>query len=562
MLSHLSITDFAIIKHLDIHLASGLNILSGETGAGKSIIINAANLILGARASTDLVRSGCKEAKVEALFRLPEESFLRKEASELGFPFDGDLIIQRTVSREGRSRILINGSMVTLQTLSRLGQQLVSISGQNENQILLKQESHLFLLDDFGGLSHDRTRLTLLFDKYQSLTTESLRLEKEIQEIEEKQDLRRFQLEEIEQAEIKPGEDETLTLEKDRLQHAEELLSIVAEGCQALYEGNDSALSQVARYAKKVDRGASIDPDLGAVRDDLYEIEAKLEDITLSLREFQKTIQVDPSALEEVIERMELLNRLKRKYGPTLNNIFQFKERLASGMFDMEERQRQREILEGERETLEAEIRERAAALTEKRKEAGAQFEKAVEKELNDLHMAGTRFRVQLEQLHSGDDPKKGGLYNIGQTGADRVEFLLSPNVGEDIKPLAKIASGGELSRITLAMKTILARTASVETVIFDEVDSGISGATAEVVGEKLLSLGRYHQLLCITHLPQIARQGHFHLLVRKDVVDGRTKTAISELDHEGRVLEIARLLGGQEITPKALDHAREMLSA
>jgi DNA repair protein RecN (Recombination protein N) len=556
MLVQLTISNFAIIKHLEITLKPGLNILSGETGAGKSIIINAMNLILGGRASTDLIRSRCEEARVEALFTFPDNRILTEILSEQGIPFDDELLIKRTFFREGRNRILINGSMATLQMLSRLGAILISISGQHEHQLLLKPDNHLYLLDDFSGLSDERLELSEVYGRYESLEGRINLLEKEIHEIGQRQDLTQFQIDEIERAGFRPGEDEALAEEKKRLQHAEELLAIVSEGYQALYERNDSALSTISLIAKKMDKGAVMDNRLSSVREALNEIEVRLEDASLTLRDFLKIIYMDPQRLDEVAERLELLNRLKRKYGRTLEDVLKFKDGLASMMVDQDERRQKLDQLMKERLELEAEVMQRASVLSNKRKKAAGTLENAVEQELHHLHMQATRFQVRFEGAEETEDTIK----EVRADGIDRVEFMISPNVGEELRPLSKIASGGELSRITLALKTILARTASVETLIFDEVDSGISGATAEVVGKKLLSLAKYHQILCITHLPQIASQGQDHFLARKEVIAGRTQATILALGRAERIQEIARLLGGQEITPRAVAHAEEML--
>jgi DNA repair protein RecN (Recombination protein N) len=561
MLVHLSISNFAIIKQLEFSLKSGLNILSGETGAGKTIIINAMNLILGGRASADLIRSGCKEASVEALFEFPENRSLTEMLSELGFSFNGELLIKRSIFREGRNKILINGSMATLQMLSRVGAILISISGQHEHQLLLKQDNHLYLLDDFGGLSDERLNMNEVFNGYKLLKDKINHLKKEITETGERQDLTQFQIQEIEKAEISPGEDAKVAEEKRRLQHSKELLEIVTEGYQRLYERNDSVLSSISQCTKSVDKGAGIDPGLAPIKESLAEIEIKLEDASFALRDYEKTIHMDPHRLEELEERLELLNGLKRKYGPTLEDVLKYKNKLASMMYDLDEKKGKLDKLERECQDLETDLISRAATLSKKRQKAAGGLEKAVEKELKDLHMAETKFKVKFDEGYG----EQGELQDVKVEevkldGLDQVEFMISPNIGEDLRPLARIASGGELSRIMLALKTILARTASVETVIFDEVDSGISGATAEIIGEKLSSLAAYHQILCITHLPQIASQGQNHFLVSKEVFSGRTQTIISGLEPEERVQEIARLLGGREITPRAVAHAREML--
>ncbi|MFC1884306.1 DNA repair protein RecN [Thermodesulfobacteriota bacterium] len=561
MLVKLSISDFAIIRHLDMTIRSGLNIISGETGAGKSIIINAVNLILGARASTDLIRSGCSEARVEALFILPENIELKETLSGLGFSFDGELLIKRTISREGRNTITVNGSLATLQMLSMLASRLISISGQHEHQLLSGQDNHIIILDDFGGLSGERESLYKLNLTRQRLKEKISSLEEEIKIISERQELNRFQIQEIEGAQLKPGEDETLVDERRRLEHSEELMEIVSEGYTSLYEDNNSSLSVLSRVLKRIEKGVAFDEGLTGVRDALSDCAVKIEDISFSLRDLQKTIELDPNKLEEMVQRIELLNELKRKYGPTLEDVLRYRENLTTIMGDLEGKRSLLNDFEVEKKSLESDLLELAKALSEKRKRVARSLESAVEEELTFLHMGQTKFRVAFNGSSDIEDKSTGfSIEEIRDDGFDRVEFVISPNVGEELRPLSRIASGGELSRIMLALKTILARTGSVETIIFDEIDSGISGATAEVVGKKLFSLSGYHQILCITHLPQIASQGRTHFLVRKDVDQGRTMTEISELNEESRVREIARLLGGQEITVKALDHAKEML--
>ncbi|MGD2126729.1 MAG: DNA repair protein RecN [Desulfobacteraceae bacterium] len=561
MLVQLTISNFAIISHLETHFKPGLNILSGETGAGKSIIISAVNLILGGRASADLIRSGSNEARVEALFSLPENPAMETLFSELGLPFDGELVIKRHISREGRNRITINRSMSTLQMLSRVGLMLISISGQHEHQLLLKPDNHLYLLDDFGSLTHDRLELNVAFGQYQSLKEGRYSLEREIRESEEKQDLARFQREEIEKANLKEGEDRLVEEERKRLQYAEQLLQIITETYQTLYEKERALVSELALRIKGMEKGAAFDQRLSSVKEVLSSAKVELEEAALTLRDIQKTIVIDPHRLEEVEERLQWINRLKRKYGSSIEEIMKFKERVSIMMDNLDQRREELERINREIKAAEEEIVSKAALLSKKRKQAANAFEKSVKRELDLLDMRGTRFEVRFHQeMPDPGDTSEKAMRMIKADGYDRVEFMLSPNVGEELKPLSKIASGGELSRIMLALKTILARTASVETIIFDEVDSGIGGGTAEVVGEKLNSLAEYHQILCITHLPQIASKGPTHFLVQKKVVEGRTRTIISELDLEDRVKEIARLLGGKRISQKAIAHAREIL--
>ena len=556
MLSHLIITNFAIISHLEIQFKPGLNVLSGETGAGKSIIINAVNLILGGRASADLIRTGEDEARVEALFVLPENSMVKRLLGELGLDFEGELVIKRQISREGRNRIVINGSVATLQMLSRLGVMLMSISGQHENQVLLKPDNHLYLLDDFGALVEERLGLNALFEHYQALKGDRQRLEREIREREDRQDLARFQREEIERADLRPGEDALLESEKRRLVHTEQLREIVGETYGMLYEEEGSILSQLAACARRLERGSEMDDALKPLSKVLESVKIEVEEAALDLRERLKSITADPRRLEQVEERLQLMSKLKRKYGSSIEEILQVKEKLSHMMSDLEEKREALKAVQNKIADLETEIVGKAVLLSGKRREAAGKFEEALRNELALLDMAGTRFEVRFY-----DEPGLNSIEHVNGDGMDSVEFMMSPNVGEDLKPLSRIASGGELSRIMLALKTILARTASVETIVFDEVDSGIGGSTAEVVGDKLRSLARFHQILCITHLPQIASKGSTHFAVRKRVVEGRTGTVISELGREERVKEIARLLGGKTVSQKAVAHAKEMLT-
>jgi DNA repair protein RecN (Recombination protein N) len=561
VLAQLTISDFAIINYLEILFTPGLNILTGETGAGKSIIINAVNLILGGRASADLIRSGSSEARVEALFRLPEHPALKELASQFDLPFDGELLIKRTISREGRNRIMINGSAATLQMLSKLGAVLISISGQHEHQMLLRPDNHLSLLDEFGGLSKERMKLTDAFTQYQALREDLLRREREIREGEERQDLRRFQMKEIEAAAIRQGEDDPLEEERKRLRYGKQLMESITESFQRLYEKKDSILSEISNCIKGVAKGAEADQRLVPIRDALASAKVELEEAALELRDLRKTVTIDPLRLQEVEERIQLLNRLKRKYGPSLDDVMALKDKLSSMMWDLDEKRIERDRIGNRLRDMEEELLSQAGRLSKKRKRAGKKLEALAEKELGLLDMGGTRFEVRFQPVSLGQvNDTENRMEGMRPDGYDVVEFMISPNVGEELKPLSRIASGGELSRIMLAMKTILARTASVETLVFDEVDSGIGGATAEVVGEKLRSLAEYHQLLCITHLPQIAIKGQTHFLVKKRVKDNRTQTFISEVGSEERVKEIARLVGGKRVTEQAMAHAREML--
>jgi DNA repair protein RecN (Recombination protein N) len=416
-------------------------------------------------------------------------------------------------------------------------------------------------LDAFANLEQERRALEEIFNRYQLRQEQARALTEEISRAEEQQALRAFQMQEIERAAIVPGEDSLLVEEKKRLQHAEELQRIISEGYQTLYETEESILSVLSRCAKKIRRGAELDQRLSTIGEALEELEIKLEDVCLALRDAQGVMQPDPYRLDEILERIRVINQLKRKYGPSLEEVMAFKEELVLNHADLQERKDALKCMKKELDDMGSQLVRHAVSLSGKRKKSARALEADVEDELNQLHMPNTRFRLHFSGTDEEEDPNRPPpIRDIRADGLDRVEFLISPNVGEELRPLSKIASGGELSRIMLALKTILAKAGTVETLIFDEVDAGIGGATAEVVGEKLLALSRYHQILCISHLPQIASKGENHFLVKKTTQGGRSQTNIVDLGPEERVREIARLLGGKEITPKAVAHAKEML--
>jgi DNA repair protein RecN (Recombination protein N) len=562
MLSNLNIHNFAIIDNLSLSLQNGLNTLSGETGAGKSIIINAINLILGTRSSADQIRTGSGEASIEAHFVFPNNPELKQLLQEWNIGFNRDLKIKRIIFRAGRNKILINDSPATLQMLGRLAPHMVSISSQHAHQHLLKPEHTLYLLDEFSGLSKDRNHFSSEFEKYQILKGQIRNKEKAIIEHREQWELGGFQLQEIERAQPKPGEDELLNEEKIRLQHAENLLEIARNGYQTLYEQNDAILSVLSRCGKSVAKGAQLDKRLLPMANALSEIEINIEDVSFALRDFQETVRIDPKRLAAVADRLEALNGLKRKYGGTIENVLHFKEKLTSRFDDLAEKKGALEKLIKKCKTLEINLIHQAEHLSQKRREGTQRLKTAMEKELRQLHMKDTRFEAIFEEVPTTTgDSESDRIKALGPHGFDHVVFMLSTNPGEALKPMSAIVSGGELSRIMLAIKTILAKNAFVETIVFDEVDAGISGATAEVVGEKLFSLAAFHQILCITHLPQIASQGENHFLVKKEVTEGRTRAIITQLTPGARVKEIARLLGGRNTTSHALAHAEAMLS-
>lgn len=556
MLTELSIRNFAIIDELKISFPEGLTILSGETGAGKSIIIGAISLLLGERATADLIRSSEDSATVEAVFDVRGREDVRARLEALNLPVDDELVIRRIVSRSGRNRIYVNGGMTTLASLATLSELLINICGQHEHQILLNADSHIDFLDEFGGLLPSRQEYAVLYGDYQGLRARLGALQDIQKRRGERDDFLRFQLKEIDDAGVKKGEDESLQEEKRLLAHAGRLREIAEAAHQVLYDRQGSVLAELGKITGQVREIRKIDPEFRIAPEELDSVAIQLEDTALALRDYVKKIPRDPGRLDEIEGRLELLSRLKRKYGGSLDSVLQTRASLEEEIRGLETVAGDIEKTTREIDVREAQIRELAAALSGERAKTAAVLEKAINGEIRSLKMERARFKVMI------DRPADGAGLPFHAKGMDAVEFYLSTNVGEEIKPLNKIASGGELSRIVLAMKKVLARTGAVGTVIFDEVDSGIGGATAEVVGRKLKEVARHHQVICITHLPQIACFGDGHYLVSKGVSDARTKAFVRRLSDRERLDEIARMLGGVLVTDKTREHAKEMLRA
>jgi DNA repair protein RecN (Recombination protein N) len=563
MLKELSIRNFAIIDDLQIAFSSGLTILSGETGAGKSIILNAVNLLLGSRASADLVRTGAESAELEALFEIADSSRVAKIMSAHGYePCEG-LLIRRIISRHDTNRVYINGRMATIQLLNTITENLASISGQHAHQLLLKEEQHLFILDQYGGLIPLREAVSICFKKMLP-QLEKLRELKTIQEQQaEHIELLEFQKKEITAINPAPGEDQDLEQQRVRLKNAAELYQTVYNSIESLYGEPGSVMEKLVAVEKNLDKISRFDAQLNSKTQSLQNTAYQIEDLIEGLRSYLNSIQIDEKQLEAVEERLDSLNKLKRKYGGSLDAVFEklkFIEQELCGIENIAEK-----IAEAEThiDQLHAELKDLALKLSHKRKKAADSFAKKVIGQLATLKMSKTNFFVTVEATPADEktDPHlTAGSHIITETGMDRATFLIAPNVGEALKPLAGIASGGELSRVILALKALLAKTDSVETVVFDEVDAGIGGGVAEVVGKKLADLSNHHQVICITHLPQIAKFADQHFHISKRVSAGRTRTSIHLLDAEDRYQEIARMLGGEKITQATLAHAREIL--
>lgn len=563
MLKELSIRNFAIIDDLQIEFSNGLTVLSGETGAGKSIILNAVNLLLGTRASADLVRTGADTAELEALFRVSPDSTVAEIMSANGYdPADG-LLIRRLISRTDSNRVYVNGRMATISLLNTITENLASISGQHAHQGLLKEDQHLLILDQFGGLMSLRRQVHDAFHDILPLIDELQQLESVRQRQDEHLELLTFQRNEITLAELAEGEDEQLEQERLRLKNAEELYQTVFASIENLYGASGSVQERLLEVKKNLENAGRIDAKLKAFAESLASAAYQIEDLTGELRSHLNLIIMDDQRLAEVEERLDTINKLKRKYGGSLEAVFERLETIEHELSQVESIDTQIQEAEEKLGKLNKELTHRVLKLSQKRSTTAKKLGQKVVAELASLKMPQTEFQAVLQPI-TADEKTNPYLTARGQmiteAGVDRATFMIAPNPGEELKPLASIASGGELSRVVLALKAILAETDSVETIVFDEVDAGIGGGTAEVVGRKLSELAGHHQVICITHLPQIAKFGEHHFSISKHVTNGRTLTAIQPLSKKDRYREIARMLGGEKITQTTLDHARELL--
>jgi len=563
MLLELSIRNFAIIEDLSIRLNPGLTILSGETGAGKSIIINAVNLLLGGRASAALIRTGAEGAELEALFDVPPNSPLAGSMAEMGYDPGEGLMVRRMISRNDRHRVYINGRLATMQALGELTGHLASISGQHAHQGLLKEEQHLTILDQFGRLMVLRGQYSQAYDQILPVIAKEQELLAQRIRQDEKLALLQFQRQEIEQAAVTLDEDTSLEKERRRLKNSESLLQIV-QGCvEQLYSKNDAVVETLFQMSKEMARAGEMDDQLARVAADLENLAYGAEDLVSGLNSYLKNIDLDPQHLETVEARLDLLNKLKRKYGGSLATVLEHGQEIDHRLAEIDNIDDTLADIKKDLDARHRELCRLAGELDAGRRQAAQKLSAAVEQQLADLKMAGTRFSVDLKNLEAA---KETSPYLVDRnrllspTGSNSATFMIAPNVGETAKPLAAIASGGELSRVVLALKAIEAESDALETIVFDEVDAGIGGATADLVGKKLALLARGHQVLCITHLPQIACYGDHHFRIEKQIRKARTHTTITPLDPNQRVVEIARLLGGENITPTGLANAKEML--
>jgi DNA repair protein RecN (Recombination protein N) len=561
MLRELRIKNFAVIDEVALELGAGLNVLTGETGAGKSIVLSALGLISGSRVTADVIRHNEDEAIVEGLFEDLPPSVKRKLAQS-GFDAAGELVVKRIVSRSGKNRVYLGGSLCPLGLLSEIGAALVHIYGQHEHHTLLDPQSHISLLDAFGGLSD---RAAKMGERFGALTSawQALRQARELLETRKKEKgLLEAQVEEIANLRLQADEEEELQARKNILVHAEKLHQGCLEGAELLYEREDAMIGRLGRYGAKLRELANIDAALQPAVELIEAASAHLEEANAALRRYGERVHFEPGALEQLEDRLAEIHRLKRKYGGTVAEILKMQAQMAAELQALERGEEEIPALERAFETARREAWEGAGALSLERERAAKRFKKEMEKEVKSLGMPETIFEVRFLEGEEKEDapPFRLGGKTLRESGMDQIEIYFSPNPGEPPKPLAKIASGGELSRLMLATKSLVLTPGEIPTLLFDEVDAGIGGGVAEIVGKKLKQVAAAHQVICVTHLPQIAALADSHHVVRKEVGKGRTATTVKKLKEPERVEEVARMLGGLKITDKTRRHAEEMV--
>ncbi len=563
MLDQIQIVNLALIDRVALSFSKGLNILSGETGAGKSIIIKAVNLLLGEKPTPDTIRQGAKDAWVEALFSVPLQHPLQGVLESLGLPAEEQILIKRLVQPGGKTRAWINGSLINQSVLSRVTRSLVGVSNQHEHQSLLNPVQHLYLLDRFAGLLPLREEVQNQFAALEEEINAWRELNRKEQERKAQKDLWLFQSQEIQQAELRPGEDLELQQRKRVLQQAEKIWEKVHQARQVLSEEEHSSLNTLSLSKDLIRSVTSIDTTLQPLYRDLESLQLQMAEVDIGLRDYLSRLVFDPQILDQVEDRLERIQRLTVKYGPTVEDVLEYLAQTEKNLKEGDDQSARRKELEEMIRTGRKGLFETSLDLSRKRKQAALDLACRVEGELKGLGMGDCQFQIVFSPVATEREADENFLYEgliLSQTGIEKGEFYIAPNLGEGLRPLARIASGGELSRILLVLKGLLSHQDSLETLIFDEVDSGIGGSLGGAVGRKLRRLSQAHQVICITHLPQIAAFAETHFQVVKETQDQRTQTRIRLLKEDEQVEEMARMLGGISPSSKTLSTAREML--
>lgn len=562
MLKFLHIRNFALAEDLQIEFQSGLNILTGETGTGKSILVGAIAAVLGGRVYTEVIRTGFDKAFVEAVFDISSRQPLRNLLEAKGIEASDELFIRREISLTSSSRAFVNDVPVTMASLSEVGDFLLDIHGQHEHQSLLRRETHRYFLDALGQLSPDLQNVAEKFSGVKAVEKSLRDLQQRQKELESKYDLYEFQYQEIEKAALMPGEEEALNQERKLLSNMEKVFAISNQLNTLFNEGEFNLRDFISQADNQLRELSEFAGDMKKLYEEFSGAKIVFEEASRSVEEFQNRLEFDPQRLEEVETRLNLITQLKKKYGASIEEILHFQSEIKAALNLRENYDFEIGKLKKQYEQALNDYYQAASALSQQRKKVAERMQTWVQEKLVLLGMPNIRFQVNIERQ---EDPQgifreKGKSYFADEYGVDQLEFYISPNPGEDFKPLSKIASGGEISRIMLALKSILATVDEIPTLVFDEIDLGVSGRIAQAVGRSIHQLSKSHQILCITHLPQIASHGEAHFSVEKYVENGRTFTRIIPLSENQRVEEIARLMAGEKITETVLNSARQLL--
>jgi DNA repair protein RecN (Recombination protein N) len=565
MLTILNISNIALIDDLTVEFDRGLNLLTGETGSGKSIIVDALGVLIGGRLTSDLLKAGRPRGFIEGLFLVGRNGELEQVLGEAGIEIDTaddtEIIIRRELAANGRNKIFINHQLATQSLLRELRPFLVDIHGQGDQQTLFDAATHLELLDAFARVGGLKEAVAACHKRWSSVRRELEALGKQEAEKFQLLDILRFQIDELERARLVMGEDQQLEEERRRLNNVEKLTTLCTESFGLIYEDSDSAITRLRQAARRVEELAGYESTFREYLEGLETSRALLEDLSFSLRDFADKLEYSPARLEEIENRLAELSRLKRKYGGSLETALEHLARSQDRLRQIERSDERESQLRAELANERSAYLERARKLHKERTRAAVEFERAVERDLAELTMEHARFQVQITTATDSELKADDPVGSFTSNGIDHVEFYFSANVGEDLRPLARVASGGEASRLMLVLKTVAGALEFPRTIVFDEIDSGIGGRVSEAVGIKLKKLSETNQVFCVTHQPQIARFADCHLLVHKEVVGGRTtEVSVDRLDRRGRIEEIARMLTGTEITETARRHARELL--
>ena len=553
MLQELSVKNFAIISSLQLEFQMGMTVLTGETGAGKSIIIDAMGLLTGGRGSSDYIRQGANKCTLEGLFSMPKSQELKQLLEELGIETEEDsLVIQRDISASGKNVCRVNGRIVNITNLKRIGEYLVDIHGQNEHQELMQSERHIDMLDEFGGkkLLAVKEKYTRAYQEYRALEAKVRKRQKNEKEFAQRMDMLHFQSDEIASAQLVAGEEEQLLEERNKLNNFQKIADALTISYAALNGEDDSSLDKIGTSMNELASIESLDSEYKTLSDTVQNAYYLLQEASGDLSRLIDGLELDEGRLNEVENRLELIRQMKRKYGDSIETILSYYEEITKELAEAD-------FLEGGTGDLEALLAEKqqaahqqALTLRKERKRLAKELEQQILTELNELYLERTEFEVRFTELE-----------HLQENGLDGVEFYITTNPGEPLKPLVRVASGGELSRVMLAMKTIFSQTQGITSIVFDEVDTGVSGRVAQAIADKIYQISENSQVLCITHLPQVAAVADEHYFIEKEIVAGRTETSVRILSEKERVNEIARMLAGSEITKLTIEHAQELLA-